>query len=87
MNRLALFVSAVVFGMATSVFAQAPAVKVPSAEEVKETLKRDVEAIKKDAKKMKDTVEQGVREDVKETKASVKEAEKEVREGVKKLKK
>jgi uncharacterized protein YycO len=86
MNKLMIIIIAFVFSMTTSVFAQAPAVKVPTTEEVKETLKQDVEEIKKDAKKMKDTVEQGVREDVKETKESVKEAERAVKEEVNKLK-
>ena len=84
MNRLMILAMAALFCMTTSVLAQSPAAKIPTAAAMKETLRQDVKEMKKDAKEIKDAVEQGVRQDIEETKESVKELKGAVKGEVKK---
>lgn len=87
MKRVVAMAIVFMFGATSFVFAQTSAVKLPTAVEVKERLKQDVQEVKKDAVQMKDAVQQGVKEDVKETKESVQEVKKAVKKEVKKFKK
>jgi gas vesicle protein len=74
MKRVMVLIVAFMFCFTASVFAQSPAKKG-----VKETVKEDVKAVKKDATKMKE----GIKADVKEQVGQAKESAQEVKEAVK----
>jgi ElaB/YqjD/DUF883 family membrane-anchored ribosome-binding protein len=87
MKKIMILTGVLVFSLATSLFAQTPATRLPTATEVKEQLKQDVKDIKRDAGKMKDAVQKGVKEDVRETKQSVQDVKKAAKKETRKISK
>jgi hypothetical protein len=95
MKRWMLWTVVITFGLAGSAIAQPPVARTPEKapaatadkKTVKETLKQDVQEMKKDAKKMTEGIKKDVKEQVQQTKESAQEVKKAAKEDFGKVKK